>query len=332
MMRDGDASRFGASGAGPGPEFDVAIGGTWYADLIFTGLAEPPRLGAEIWARGFAMTPGGTYNVVAAMHRLGLHVGWSTVFGNDTFSAFLLGEARAEGLDERLFRIVERPRRLVTASFSMPHERGFVSFEEWPDDLDEIELVESHAARCYLGGGVFPNPDPAGLRRALESRRAMYVLDPQFTPATLDTPLVAETLELADVFIPNESEALHLTGATDVEEALAILGRHTDLVVIKRGSRGAIAAHGGVRLEAPAVACDAVDTTGAGDCFNAGLMAGLLAGDSLEDSLRQANVCAGLSTTAPGVTAAPFLDEVRRFLAQADGPRQPAHQRTRNPA
>jgi sugar/nucleoside kinase (ribokinase family) len=318
----------------PGLGFDVVVGGTWYADLIFTGLAEPPRLGAEIWAGDFAMTPGGTFNVVAAMHRLGLRVGWSTVFGNDTFSAFLLGEARAEHLDDRLFRLVDQPRRVVTASFSMPHERGFVSFEEWADDFDDVELIRRHDARCYYASGGFPHPRPGDLRRALESRRALYVLDPQFTRVTLDMPLVAETLELADVFVPNESEALQLTGAASAEDALETLGRHTELAVIKRGPRGAIAMHRGVRYEAPALACEALDTTGAGDCFNAGLIAGLLAGDPLEDALRQANVCAGLSTTAHGVTGAPGVEQVRRILArtdavhQATGPEQRGRSRT----
>ncbi|HEY4752319.1 MAG TPA: carbohydrate kinase family protein [Candidatus Limnocylindrales bacterium] len=311
------------------PEFDVVVGGSWYADLIFTGLAVPPRLGAEIWARDFAMTPGGTFNVVAAMHRLGLRVGWSTVFGNDLFSAFLLGEARAERLDERLFRMADRPRRVVTASFSMPHERGFVSFEEWPDDLGDVELIRRNAARCYFASGDFPHPRPEDVRRALETRQAIYVLDPQFTTATLDLPMVVETLELADVFVPNESEAVQLTGASTAEDALEILGRHTDLVVIKRGPRGAIASHRGVRLEAPARACDSLDTTGAGDCFNAGLIAGLLAGDSLEDALRQANACAAQSTTAPGVTAAPDLEQVRRLLARPDASR-PRSTRTRS--
>ncbi len=303
--------------------FDVVIGGTWYADLIFTGLAEAPRLGAEIWASDFAMTPGGTFNVVAAMHRLGLRVGWSTVFGNDVFSTFVLGKAKAEGLDDRLFRLVDRPRRVVTASFSMPHERGFVSFEEWADDLDDVELIRRHDARCYLASGDFPHRRPDDVRRALASRQALYVLDPQFTTATLDTPCVVETLELADVFVPNESEALQVTGAAKAEDALEILGRRTELVVIKRGARGAIAMHRGVRSEAPAIACGAVDTTGAGDCFNAGLIAGLLAGDSLEDALRQANVCAGLSTTAHGVTGAPDLEQVRRILARTDAGPQP---------
>jgi sugar/nucleoside kinase (ribokinase family) len=307
----------------PEPGFDVLVGGTWYADLIFTGLAEAPRLGAEIWASGFAMTAGGTFNVVAAMHRLGLRVGWSTVFGNDAFSAFLLGEARTEGLDDRLFRHAARPRRVVTTSFSMPHERGFVSFEEWPDDFDDVGLIRDHDARCYLASGGFPHGRPADVRRALADRKALYVLDPQFTTATMDTPLVVETLELADVVMPNESEALQLTGANTAEDALEILGRHAALVVIKRGARGAIAMHRGVRSEAPALACDAVDTTGAGDCFNAGLIAGLLAGDSLEDSLRQANVCAGLSTTAHGVTGAPGLEQVRRVVAQTNARAQP---------
>jgi sugar/nucleoside kinase (ribokinase family) len=300
----------------PDPGYDVVVGGTWYADLIFTGLAEAPRLGAEIWASDFAMTPGGTFNLVAAMHRLGLRVGWSTVFGSDAFSAFLLGEVKTEGLDDRLFRLADRPRRVVTSSFSMPHERGFVSFEEWADDLDEVDLIRRHDARCYIASGDFPHPRPGDVRRALASRQALYVLDPQFTTATLDMPLVAETLELADVFVPNESEALQLTGAPTAEDALEILGRHTELVVIKRGARGAIAMHRGVRSEAPALACVAVDTTGAGDCFNAGLIAGLLAGDTLEVALRQANVCAGLSTTAHGVTRAPDLEQVRRTLAE----------------
>jgi len=307
----------------PDPGFDVVVGGTWYADLIFTGLAEPPRLGAEIWASDFAMTPGGTFNVVAAMHRLGLRVGWSTVFGNDAFSAFLLGEAKAERLDDRLFRVVDRPRRVVTASLSMPHERGFVSFEEWADDFDDVELIRRIDARCYLASGGFPHLRPDDVRRALASRQALYVLDPQFTRATLDSPGVVQLLELADVFVPNESEALQVTGAANAEDALEILGRRTDLVVIKRGPLGAIALHRGVRSEAPALVCDAVDTTGAGDCFNAGLIAGLLAGDSLEDALRQANVCAGLSTTAHGVTGAPDLEQVRRILAPADDGHQP---------
>jgi sugar/nucleoside kinase (ribokinase family) len=302
----------------PDPGFDVVVGGTWYADLIFTGLAEAPRLGAEIWASDFAMTPGGTFNVVAAIHRLGLRVGWSTVFGNDVFSAFLLGEARSEGLDDRLFRRTDRPRRVVTTSFSMPHERGFVSFEEWADDLDDVELIRRHDARCYLASGGFPHQRPGDVRRALAARQALYVLDPQFTRATLNTPLVVETLELADVFVPNESEALQLTGAPTADDALELLGRHTELVVIKRGARGAIAMHRGVRSEAPALACVPVDTTGAGDCFNAGLIAGLLAGDSLADALRQANVCAGLSTTAHGVTGAPDLEHVRRVVARPD--------------
>jgi len=310
------------SGA-PDPGFDVVVGGTWYADLIFTGLAEAPRLGAEIWATDFAMTPGGTFNVVAAMHRLGLRVGWSTVFGNDPFSAFLLGEAKTEGLDDRLFRLADRPRRVVTSSFSMPHERGFVSFEEWADDFDDVELIRRHDARCYLASGGFPHPRPADVRRALAARRALYVLDPQFTTATLDTPMVVETLELADVLVPNESEALQLTGAPTAEDALEVLGRHAELVVIKRGARGAIAMHRGVRSEAPALSCVAVDTTGAGDCFNAGLIEGLLGGASLEDALRQANVCAGLSTTAHGITAAPTLEDVRRHLAPPDARPRP---------
>jgi sugar/nucleoside kinase (ribokinase family) len=319
-MTPGDAPDVPAASTGPSPEFDVVLGGTWYADLIFTGLAEPPRLGAELWASGFGMTPGGTYNVVAAMHRLGLRIGWSTVFGNDAFSAFVANEARTEGLDERLFRHVDRPRRVVTASFSMPHDRGFVSFEEWEDVSDDVELIGQYPARCYLASGAWGQPRPADVRRALDARGALLFIDPQFTTATLDMPHVVEGLEAADVFVPNDSEAMQLSGAASAEDALEIFGRHTALAVIKCGSRGAIAMHRGVRYASPALTCDAIDTTGAGDCFNAGLIRGLLDGDSLEDALRLANACAGISTTAHGVTGAPTLAQVRERIASLGVP------------
>jgi sugar/nucleoside kinase (ribokinase family) len=139
-------------------------------------------------------------------------------------------------------------------------------------------------------------------------------MDCQCVAATLATPGLAESLRQVDIFAPNASEALQLTGAATVEEALARLAELTPLVIVKRGSEGAIAQAGGRVARAPGIAVDVFDTTGAGDCFNAGFLYGQLHGLPLEASLRCGNICGGLSTTARGGAAAPSAAQVEEWL------------------
>jgi len=89
---------------------------------------------------------------------------------------------------------------------------------------------------------------------------------------------------------------LQLTGAATVEQALARLAELTPLVIVKRGAEGAIAGLDGGVVQVPAIPVEVVDTTGAGDCFNAGFLYGYLRGASLETCLRAGNICGGLST------------------------------------
>src|SRR5262249_43630972 len=122
---------------------------------------------------------------------------------------------------------------------------------------------------------------------------------------------VAAALAETDVALPNEAEALALTGRPDgdVYAAAEALAETAGTVVIKRGAAGALAWAGGP-IGARGVAVDPVDTVGAGDSFNAGFLAGRLTGLDLSASLRLAVACGSLSTRAAGGTAAqPTLAE-----------------------
>ena len=89
-------------------------------------------------------------------------------------------------------------------------------------------------------------------------------------------------------------------------------------MVAKAGAEGAVAAHGERLVRAGAATVDALDTTGAGDAFDAGYLASMLAGDPVERSLAIANACGALSTRAVGgVDAQPTMDEALALLAQA---------------
>ncbi len=297
-----------------GKDYDVIVSGWYFCDLIFTGLTELPALGTEIFGTGFDMVPGGMFNIVAAMHRMGLHVGWSVTCGNDFFSQFFLEESRREGLDESLYRRIDKPRRIITASFSLPSDRGFISYVEPCDEVDELELLKANRTRCYMTCAQWSNPRINEIKAQVHRQDGLYFMDPQYTEVTLESPGVIDTIRGIDVFLPNESEALKLAGTSDIEKALDILCTYIDLVVIKRGSQGAIAQGQNTKAVVPAIQVDVVDTTGAGDCFNAGFIAAYLQGESLETCLLYGNICGGLSTTARGVGSAPTLAVVKQYI------------------
>jgi sugar/nucleoside kinase (ribokinase family) len=124
-----------------------------------------------------------------------------------------------------------------------------------------------------------------------------------------------------DMLLPNGEEAKHLSGQTTVCDALPALGALGPTVVVKLGARGAVVMDGSrPRLIRPpsARAGEFVDATGAGDCFNAGLIAGLLSGMDLQAAVRLGCATGFASTrglggteTAPDLAAAMALASAR---------------------
>lgn len=125
-----------------GEGYDVLLTGAYFFDLIFTGLPEFPRLGAEVYGSGCDVLPGGTYTTAVALNRLGVRVGWACDFGDDLFSRYVLEAAHREGLSDDLFESHDRPLRSVTVALSYPHERAFVSYMDPPPARDVVPLIE----------------------------------------------------------------------------------------------------------------------------------------------------------------------------------------------
>lgn len=304
------------AGTESGEGLDVLLAGVYFADLIFTGLPGMPALGHEIFGTGFDLLPGGTFNIAIAMHRLGLKVGWQCDFGTDFFSRFVLDAARAAGLDDRYFRVHDNPLRNLTVSLSFAEDRAFVTYADQFAPPSVPAGVQAEAVRCVLLPVFYHQPDLLTLSQQLHEHDGLLFMDCAQSDATLDTPGVVEALRAVDVFAPNETEALQLTGAPTVADALDRLAALTPLVVLKQGPRGATARQGTEQLHVPALdGIRVVDTTGAGDCFNAGFLCGYLGGESLERSLQLGNIVGGLSTRARGTQSVPTLAEAQHYLA-----------------
>lgn len=286
------------------PEYDVLAAGSYCLDLIFTGMPRFLELGEQVEARGFEMIPGEAYNSVTAMHRLGLRVGWAADFGSDEFSRFALEQARLEGLDEALFVHHQQPLRRITVAASYPQDRAFLAYYDPDPALPALvkALPKTSARLCYLPGLYYGPLLEAGLA-LLRLRRIPLVMDGSSDPqASLRRAEVRKAVRSAALFLPNASEARRLTGEDDLEKALRTLGDLCPVAVIKDGPNGAWGIQEGMIHHAPAIPVEVVDTTGAGDSFNAGFLKAWLAGRPLPLCLRWGNIVGGLSTTARGGT------------------------------
>lgn len=160
--------------------------------------------------------------------------------------------------------------------------------------------------------------------RRLHGAGKTVMLDP--APATM--PVAAETLRCVDYLTPNEVELGTLagmeTGSTDklMEAALALHQKGVKTIVVKAGKRGAFLARGGSVRHFPAFVVEAVDTTAAGDSFNAGLASALSKGMEVEEAIKYANAAGALSTLKTGAQSAlPDWEQVEAFISEREGSR-----------
>lgn len=294
---------------------DVLVLADYFCDMVITGLKEPPRLGADLFGEAMEITPGGPYILATALHRLGVGTRWLAQFGNDLFSRYVLEEAAREGLDATLFRHFDRPLRCVSVAFSFVHDRGFISYQDEFPAVDAAAVVASQRPRWVVNAPFDGSPQSRALVEQVHQAGGRVYTDCQYVTARLDDPGLQELLRAVDIFAPNQSEACQLTGEDDAERAAAVLAQFCPLVIVKRGGLGAVARAGERVWHSPALPVAVVDTTGAGDCFNAGFLAAHLRGEPLEVCLRYGNICGGLSTTRHGgASAAPTLEQLQNLL------------------
>jgi len=193
----------------------------------------------------------------------------------------------------------------------VPGANGRVS-QSWLESRMDLALRSD----IFLLQLEIPLESVAAAVKALRRSGKTVILDP--APAR---QLPDEIIRNVDFITPNETEAAVLTGLTlenegDFERAaFSLLQRGARNVVIKAGGKGAYLAHERVFTRVPGFAVKAVDTTAAGDAFNAGLAFALAEGKPALECVRFANAVGALTTTAKGAqTAMPTIAQVRGLI------------------
>jgi sugar/nucleoside kinase (ribokinase family) len=288
---------------------DVVCLGILVADVIARPLAALPEAGTVALLDEISLHGGGcALNTATGLARLGLDVAVVGKIGEDPFGEYLLGLLDERGLDRH--GVIRDPAVATSATVALVDDEGERTFLHLPgangalrpDEL-EPELLFSGRALHVAGALLLPSLDgePTAALLAEARRRGRLTSLDTVWDATGGWARVEPCLPHLDLITPSLLEAQAISGEREPAAAAAWLrGRGVREVAIKLGSAGCYMAGDGFEGPIGAVPVQALDGTGAGDAFTAGLLYGKLAGWPLECAARLANAAGALATTEIG--------------------------------
>ena len=309
------------------PVPSIIIVGSLNMDFVVS-VRRLPGPGETVLGSNFTMVPGGKgANQACAAARLAgsaAKVRMIGRVGKDLFADHLKASLAAAGVDvSGVHASKSQPTGCALISVDESGQNSIVvasgaNFELASSDVEAMRKW-FHGASVVLFQLENPLPTIAAALRLAREEGVVTILDP--APAQL---LSAEVLSQVDILTPNENEALKVLGRPGhgiplgdaAEVAAELLGLGPRTVVLKLGSDGCFLNEPGWQGHVPGFPVKAVDTTAAGDTFNAGLAVALASGQPLSQAAVFANAAAAISVTRYGAqTSAPTRDEVDSFLA-----------------
>jgi len=305
----------------------VLVVGEINVDLVLQGYHSFPRPGREVLVDDFSMVLGSASAICAmGLARLGTPVAFLGKVGDDPWGRFCLEAMNGRGIDTTCVVVDKALRTGLTVAITSSRDRALVSFlgsisaltakDVPPETFDRFQHL--HVAAYYLQDGLRP-----GVREifaAAHGRGLTTSLDPGFDPRQTWNGGLHETLKETDIFFPNDVELSGVSARPDPEEGLKRLQTEKTRVVAKLGLEGAMTLEEGRVVRVPAFPVQAVDTTGAGDSFNAGFLHSWLRGEPVESCLRMGAACGALSTLGLGGTARqPTREEAEAFMRRPPG-------------
>lgn len=291
---------------------DLVIVGDCNPDVLVLGRDVTPEFGQreKLVDRASLLIGGSAAIMAVAAARLGLRAALVAAVGDDPAGRFMLGQLAAEGVDVTAVATRTGVPTGLTVALSRGEDRAILTATGAITSLAARDVPEAlvsgarhlHVSSYFLiehslGG------DLAALFAAVRAAGVTTSLDTNWDPAeNWGGDQLRAALAQTDLLVPNEAEALRIAGRDTLPEAAGVLTAAGSRLVVKRGSRGALCAEDGRKHDVALPAVRPVDTTGAGDCFNAGLIAGLLRGLSLPEAAALGCAAGAASTQAPGGT------------------------------
>ena len=284
---------------------------------------------------------GAVANMVAAASGFGMDTAYLGMVGDDAFGRYLAGVLQSRGVDVSGLKISEKVHTTLAFVHLFPNgDRDFSFFRKPGADImytvDDLDLEAIRSARVFHFGSLSLTDEPvrSATFEALKAAKLAGVTvsyDPNYRPPLWDSADEAKKymlkgLEYADVVKISDNEVQFLFGDMDMEEAARMLvKRGAKLAFVTMGSEGAaFACSEGSGVE-PGFPAKAVDTTGAGDCFTAGVLSSYIRSGlkppsvcGLREFARFGNAAASICVEGRGgIPSMPTMEQVQARLLTA---------------
>jgi sugar/nucleoside kinase (ribokinase family) len=310
----------------------ILIVGELNVDLVLQNPLSFPVPGRETLVEDVSLTLGSASAIcAAALTKLGEQVTFIGKVGCDAWGELCLASMREIGIDGSAVICDESLKTGITVSITSAKDRALVTYLGSIAALTADEILDSvlaahrhlHVSSFFLQRALRP-----GLKSLLARAHQHGLttsLDPGFDPEEHWGRDLSEVLNEVDIFLPNETELAGISGTADRSAALRSLDNGRTTVVAKLGADGCMAIQQGEMLNLPAFRVKPIDTTGAGDTFNAGFLHAWLEGRTLIEAMQFGAACGALSTLGLGGTGnQPTVEEAQAFIAAQTGYRHSA--------
>jgi sugar/nucleoside kinase (ribokinase family) len=276
---------------------DCLSAGILVVDHLTAPISHLPRAGELVMASELPLSIGGNAaNVSMDLVRLGVKVGVAGVVGQDAFGQFAIDTLRFGGVDTTSVRVLDRVPTSATLILNVKGEdRRFIhcAGANAVMKADDIPLDRVRQCKVFYVGGylLMPELEKTGalvnLFREARKAGAKTMLDVVVPGPGDHWHKFEEVLAETDVFLPNNDEAALITGLADpIGQAERFRAAGVGTVVITQGDRGTLLVEQGRRLRCGVYPTTFVGGTGAGDAFDAGFIAGVLAGEDSAGCLK----------------------------------------------
>ncbi len=298
--------------------FDVSVIGELNLDLILYGVPATLVLEREHLAKELSITLGSSSAIFAHnLSILGNKASFNACIGDDPFGDICVQRLSASGVDTSHIRKLKGKTTGLTVILPQRKERFIITYPGAMYDLTSKELDMTHVFNAkhlhlssyFLQKGI--RPHLIDIYRRAKDATVTTSLDTNDDPEDRWSGDIQLLLRYVDILLVNERELCRLAQIDDVEKAADSIASKVRILVVKRGSQGAIARVGKERFSAYAPVVDVVDPVGAGDSFDAGFIHQFIRGAKIEECLKFANVAGALSVTRAGGTEA-FRDAAHR--------------------
>ncbi|KXB05064.1 hypothetical protein AKJ48_00350 [candidate division MSBL1 archaeon SCGC-AAA261O19] len=274
----------------------------------------------KIWVQDFEDHYGGVAaNFCVGVARNGVKSGFMGSAGDDPDGHEIMKNFEDHNMDTDHFFLKEdtkSPRNIIVVN---SHGDRQILQDPYMQKniLEPDEIIEDYVADAEIFHTDAVNIDTARkcMKIAKEAeKRVSFDLERHVAVYGLDE--IKDLIEMTDILLPNQGGAQELTGKDDFEKAAKkMLDLGPEIVLISMGRRGSMLATSEGVQRIPIYKVDeVVDTTGAGDCFNAFFASNIHKGMNPEEAVDFATAAAGLSTTETGAQSAPTTKEVEEFL------------------